>query len=57
MNLKRIKKAADAGDTNALCMLGLYYQDGIGTSKNEEKAFQCYEKAADEGHVGVHLAN
>ena len=50
---KRIKKAADAGDTNALCMLGMCYQNGIGTSKDEKKSFQCYKKAADKGNVGA----
>ena len=48
---KLIKKDADAGNVPALCILGMFYQSGVGTSKNEEKAFKCYEKAADKGYM------
>ena len=31
--------------------LGYYYQHGIGTEKNEIKAFTLYKKAAEEGYI------
>jgi TPR repeat protein len=31
--------------------LGYYYQFGIGTDKDETKAFESYKEAAEKGHV------
>lgn len=42
-------KAASKGHPKALCLLGDYYAEGIGTPKSQEQAFECYEKAALRG--------
>ena len=37
------------GSLNALCCLGVCYEYGTGTVKNEKQAFSLYQKAADYG--------
>ena len=33
--------------------LGYCYQEGIGTEKNEIKAFELYKEAAEKGHISA----
>ena len=37
-----LKKAADKGGTNALYNLGIFYENGIGTSKDEKKSLSMF---------------
>ena len=41
-----LQKAADAGNTFALCNLGVRYQLGKGVEKNEKMAMQLFRKSA-----------
>lgn len=41
----------DPDDSNALCHLGLFYEQGIGTEKNMEQAITCYRQAAEQGEA------
>jgi hypothetical protein len=45
-NLKR----AEAGDANSQFIVAHRYEIGVGTEKNIEKAFEWYNKAAQQGH-------
>ena len=42
-------KAADLGDANSLYKLGLYYDEGLGVSKNLEEAENMFNAAAEAG--------
>jgi len=44
-------KAEKNKDIEAQYNLALYYQYGIGTEKNLEKALYWYQKAAESGHI------
>ena len=48
---KLLKKAADAGNTDAQYQLGNCYYEGTGVEQNAETAVELYEKAADAGNV------
>ena len=37
-------------DSNAIGFLGFHYEGGYGVEKNENKAFECYQKAVDLGN-------
>ena len=41
-------RAADVGDMCAVALLGLYYQYGIGTKEDIDKAVACYRRAAEQ---------
>ncbi|KAG9294796.1 hypothetical protein G9A89_008488 [Geosiphon pyriformis] len=43
---KLYSKASEVGNANAQNELALCYQNGLGTMKNEEKAFELFSKAA-----------
>ena len=43
------EKASKQGDYYALCNVGYCYKDGIGVTKNIEKAIECYKKASENG--------
>jgi TPR repeat protein len=47
--LKDLKIKANQGDAIAQTSLGLMYQEGEGTPKDEKKAFYWYSKAANQG--------
>lgn len=40
-----ILKASKQGDSQAMVAVAYYYGHGLGTDKNEEKAFEFYQKA------------
>lgn len=44
------RKAAEAGDANAMCNLGTMYLTGRGTSINQENAVKWLKRAAELGH-------
>lgn len=43
-------KAAGKGDANGLYNLGMCYARGLGSPRNDEKAFSCFRSAAEKGH-------
>ena len=43
-------KAAGMGDANGLYNLGMCYARGLGTPRNDERAFDCFRNAAEKGH-------
>ncbi len=45
------KKAAELGQVDAMCNLGVCYDYGKGVDKDEAKAFEWYKKAAEFGQV------
>ncbi|GBB84809.1 hypothetical protein RclHR1_11390003 [Rhizophagus clarus] len=46
-----ISKSSENGNLVAQCMLGYFYECGIGTPKNETNAFECYKKSAEGGNA------
>ena len=44
------KQAAGMGDGNGLYNLGMCYARGLGTPRNDERAFDCFRNAAEKGH-------
>lgn len=44
---KLAKQSSDGGDSYGMNLLGILYQDGIGTSKNFQKMMIYYNKSAD----------
>ena len=47
------QKAAEAGNTIAMKIIGHMYYDGIGVRIDGEKAWEWYQKAADAGDAGA----
>lgn len=43
-----LMKMAESGFAKAQCAVGEYYEDGWGTEKNLEKAFEWYKRSADQ---------
>ena len=50
-----IKANAENGDYEAQNILGVCYETGKGTSKNDESAVKWYRKAAENGNAGAQL--
>jgi uncharacterized protein len=48
--LRRVKMAADSGDTDAMVSLGVDFATGHGVLKNPERAFELFSKAAAAGN-------
>ena len=44
------KQAAGMGDGNGLYNLGMCHARGLGTPRNDERAFDCFRNAAEKGH-------
>jgi TPR repeat protein len=61
--LPAIRKLAEAGDADAMALLGALYADGLGVEKDDEEAVAWYEKAAKKGDpyamvsLGLRYAN
>ncbi len=51
--LEFYRKAADKGDTHAMCKIGNFYRCGYGVGKNYTKAMKWYKKAADKGDASA----
>ncbi|AAM73014.1 MAG TPA: sel1 repeat family protein [Chlorobaculum sp.] len=45
-----LKKAAEQGDAQAQCMLGLMYELGLGVRQDKRTAKEWYGKACDNGN-------
>jgi TPR repeat protein len=48
--LAQWQREAQAGDPDAQYNLAYLYENGIGVPKNEAKALELYQQAADQGH-------
>jgi TPR repeat protein len=48
--VRRVKMAAEGGDTDAMASLGIYFATGRGVLKNPERAFELFSKAAAAGN-------
>jgi TPR repeat protein len=48
--LAKLQKEAQAGDPDAQYSLAYLYENGIGVAKDEAKALELYQQAADQGH-------
>lgn len=46
-----MKAAALKGDAAAQCQMGLFYMNGLGVDRDEDKAVEWLEKAAAQGHA------
>jgi len=44
------QKEANAGDADAQYNLAYIYENGLGVPKNEAKALELYQQAANQGH-------
>ena len=53
---KWCKRAAAQGEPDAILMLGGFYEEGIGTLKNTQKAIYYYKQAAEMGVEGAQEA-
>ena len=51
LRFERIKNLAGQGDPSSQYLLGLMYEDGVGTSINIIKAFEWYYKSANTGYL------
>lgn len=49
-NIAKLQREAQAGDPDAQYNLAYMYENGIGVPKNEVKALELYQQAADQGH-------
>ncbi len=46
-----IRRMADEGDADAQYVLGTAYQYGLGLEHSDEKSFEWYGRAVDQGHL------
>ena len=49
-SMKWYQKAAEAGNSDAMCAIGFMYDDGRGVRKNYSEAMKWYKKAVDAGN-------
>lgn len=49
-NIAQLQREADKGDPDAQYNLAYRYENGFGLPKDEAKALELYQKAADQGH-------
>ncbi|PVU98771.1 hypothetical protein BB559_001309 [Furculomyces boomerangus] len=45
------QKASNKGNPRAICMMGYYYELGVGVDANRSSAIALYQKAAEDGYV------
>ncbi len=48
--IAKLQRAAQAGDSDAQYHLAYLYENGLGVTKDEAKALELYEQAANQGH-------
>ena len=48
--LPQLQREAQEGDPDAQYTLAYMYENGLGVPKNEAKALELYQQAADQGH-------
>jgi TPR repeat protein len=46
----QLQREAQAGDPDAQYELAYLYENGLGVPKNEARALELYQQAADQGH-------
>jgi TPR repeat protein len=46
----QLQREAQEGDPDAQYELAYHYENGLGVPKNEAKALELYQQAADQGH-------
>ncbi|WP_026759954.1 tetratricopeptide repeat protein [Selenomonas ruminantium] len=51
LSVKYYRQAADAGETDAMAQIGIFYQSGQGVEQSFEKAIEWYHKILDAGNV------
>jgi len=52
-NISQLQREAEKGDPDAQYNLAYRYENGFGLPKDEAKALELYQKAADQGHSGA----
>ncbi len=50
------RKAAEQGDANAQCSLGMAYDNGTGVPKDSAKAVNWVRKAAEQGSANPNIS-
>ena len=50
-NVAEVKAAAEKGNAAAQCQMGLFYMNGLGVDRDEEKAVEWLKKAAAQNHL------
>jgi len=50
-DISKIKDRAKVGDAEALRLMGVFYEEGIGVEKSVQKAIDFYKKAAQKGDL------
>jgi TPR repeat protein len=48
--IAQLQREAQEGDPDAQYELAYHYENGLGVPKNEAKALELYQQAADQGH-------
>jgi TPR repeat protein len=48
--IAQLQREAQEGDPDAQYNLAYLYENGLGVPKNETKALELYQQAADQGH-------
>ncbi len=48
--IAKLQRAAQAGDSDAQYHLAYLYENGLGVPKDEAKALELYQQAADQDH-------
>ena len=48
--IAQLQREAREGDPDAQYELAYHYENGLGVPKNEAKALELYQQAADQGH-------
>jgi TPR repeat protein len=48
--IAQLQREAQEGDSDAQYSLAYLYENGLGVPKNETKALELYQQAADQGH-------
>lgn len=48
--IAQLQREAQEGDPDAQYNLAYMYENGLGVQKNETKALELYQQAADQGH-------
>lgn len=48
--ISQLQREAQEGDPDAQYNLAYMYENGLGVPKNETKALELYQQAADQGH-------
>ena len=48
--ISQLQREAQAGDPDAQYNLAYLYENGLGVTKDEAKALDLYQQAADQGH-------